>query len=237
MVPGCERLAQAARDFAVSVADTDALREAAFRLRHQVYCVERGYEEGQGARETDRFDPRAGHVLLTQTSTGRVVGTVRVVAPAPGRRHAGPHAGPPSDLGPDLPMQRFCPPDLFRPLPSASTGEISRFAISRDLRDAACASNALLRLGLLQGVVRLSAEMGLTHWCAVMEHTLLRLLRLSAVHFQPLGPAIEHRGLRQPSWCRIDHVLDRARQERPQVWDYCTQGGSLWPHRAHAQAA
>ena len=113
-------------------------------------------------------------------------------------------------------------------LPIGSTGEISRFAISKDLRDAGCAGNALLRLGLMQGIVRLSADMGLTHWCAVMEHTLLRLLRVSGIHFLPLGPAIEHRGLRQPSWGRIDGVLARIKYERPAVWDYITESGSLW---------
>jgi N-acyl-L-homoserine lactone synthetase len=207
---------EATRDFDVTIADTPAALEAAYRLRHQVYCVERGYEPGQGTIETDRFDPRAGHVLLTQRSTGRVVGTVRVVAPAL------------DGLTADLPMQRLCASDAFRPLPRASTGEISRFSISKDLRDAACAGSMPLRLGLLQGVLRVSVDMGLTHWCAIMEHRLLRLLRVSAIHFQPLGPAIEHRGLRQPSWAGIDALLARIKRERPALWDYFTEGGSLW---------
>jgi N-acyl-L-homoserine lactone synthetase len=216
MASGCERIRAAARDFEVAMADTQERLEAAYRLRHQVYCIERGYEEGDGALETDRFDARSGHVLLTQRSTGRVVGTVRVVAPS---LH-GPSA--------DLPMQRFCSSDMFQRLPMGSTGEISRFSISKDLRDAACTGNALLRLGLMQGILRLSVDMGITHWCAVMEHTLLRLLRVSAIHFQPLGPAIEHHGLRQPSFGRIDTVLARIRRERPAAWDYFTDGGSLW---------
>lgn len=216
MVSERSALQDAARDFDVAVADTPAAVMAAYRLRHQVYCVERGYEPGQGTIETDRFDVYAGHVLLTQRSTGRVVGTVRVVGPArPG-------------AGADLPMQQLCPPDLFHILPPGRTGEISRFAISKDLRDASCASNAILRLGLMQGIVRLSARMELTQWCAVMEHTLLRLLRVSGIHFQPLGPAIEHRGLRQPSWGSISGVLARIRRERPAVWDYVTEEGSLW---------
>lgn len=208
-------LAAAWRDFAVSIADTPDKLEAAFRLRHQVYCVEREFEQGDGLLETDHFDGCAGHALLTQQSTGRIVGTVRIVVGTHGRSAS-------------LPMQHCCGSDLFRALPMGSTGEISRFSISRDLRDVGCASNAMLRLGLMQGIVRLSGQMGLTHWCALMEHTLLRLLRVSAIHFQALGPAVEHRGLRQPSWGAISTVLGRMRRERPAVWDYVTEGGSLW---------
>ncbi len=217
MASGCERIREAVRDFEVAVADTQERLKAAYRLRHQVYCVERGYfAEDDGALETDQFDARAGHAVLTQRSTGRVVGTVRVVAPS----LRGPTA--------DLPMQKLCDPAVFRMLPMGSTGEISRFAISKDLRDAACAGNAMLRLGLMRGIVEVSNQMGLTHWCAVMEHTLLRLLRVSAIHFQPLGPAVEYHGLRQPTWGRISGVLGRIRHERPGVWDYITEGGSLW---------
>ena len=217
MAPEHRPFLDATRDFTVTVANTREALEAAFRLRHQVYCVERGYEPGQGTRETDRFDARSGHVLLAQRSTGRVVGTVRVVAPV---LH-----GP----GADLPLQRLCGPDVLRTLPRAGTGEVSRFAISKDLRNAGCTSNAALRLGLMQGVLRLSGPMGLTHWCAVMEHALLRLLRLSAVHFQSLGPAVEHRGLRQPCWASIDALLTRVRREHSALWDYLTEGGALWP--------
>jgi N-acyl-L-homoserine lactone synthetase len=216
---------EAAQDFEITVADTPYKLEAAYRLRHQVYCIERGYESAQGTLESDRFDRRASHALLTQRSTGRVVGTVRVV-------------GVSSDhCARDLPMQHLCPPEAFRMLPMDCTGEISRFAISKDLRDAACADSLPLRLGLMRGVVQLSAGMGITHWCAVMEHTLLRLLRRSGIHFQPLGPAIEHRGLRQPSWGCIDHVLGRMRAERPAAWEYITDAGALWPERAEAAAA
>lgn len=225
MASECGSFLAATRDFDVAVADTPAALEAAYGLRHQVYSVERGYEPSQGGREQDRFDARSSHVLLTQRSTGRVIGTVRVVAPL----LDGPSA--------DLPMEQACDPALLRALPRDSTGEISRFAISKDLRDTSCASNPLLRLGLLRGVLRVSRSMGLTHWCASMEPTLLRLLRASCIHFQPIGPMVEHHGLRQPAWCRIHSVLARGKRERPAVWDYCTEGGALWQDHAESLAA
>jgi len=226
MASGGERIRVAVQDFEVSVSDTQERFEAACRLRHQVFCVERGIFEGNaGAVETDRFDARSRHVLLTRRSTGRLVGTVRVVAPS--------LDGP----GADLPMEQACDPALLRMLPRDSTGEISRFAISKEFRDTSCASNALLRLGLLRGVLRVSRGMGLTHWCASMEPTLLRLLRTNCIHFQPFGPMVEHHGLRQPAWCRIGSVLARGKRERPAVWDYVTGGGALWQEQAEASAA
>ena len=210
-------LLQSARDFDVTIADTPDKLRAAYQLRHQVYCTELGYEPGQeSALETDCFDRHASHALLTRCSTGQVVGTVRIV-------------GPSSDLAAELPMQRLCPPHLFHLLPMTRTGEISRFAISKDLRGSDRGDTVPLRLGLMRGIVEMSASMGLTHWCAVMEHSLLRLLRMSGIHLQSLGPAVEHHGLRQPSWGRIDDVLARMREERPAVWEYLTDSGSLWP--------
>ncbi len=216
MVSEHARILEAVQDFEVAVAESPSALQAVYRLRHQVYCVERDYERSGSGLEMDRFDARARHVVLTQRSTGCVVGTVRVVAP----RLDGP------DL--DLPMQPLCARDVLRVLPLGSTGEISRFAISKDLRDLSCSSNTFLRLGLMQGVVRLSSHMGVTHWCAIMEHTLLRLLRISGIHFQPLGPAVEHHGIRQPSWASINALLQRVKRERPAVWHYITEGGSLW---------
>ncbi len=221
-------LTRATADFRIEVADTPEQREAAYRLRYQVYCTERGYEPGEGQLETDRFDDCAGHALLTQLSTGRVVGTVRLVAPA------GPCRDP---LALDVPMQHVCPPGILRLLPRCGRiGEISRFAISKELRDDT-AGAVPMRLGLLRGIVELSARMQLGTWCAIMERSLLRLLRLSGVHFEPLGPAIEYHGLRQPTWARIDDVLGRMWRECPAVWNYITDGGALWPRSAEPAAA
>ncbi len=217
-------LLEAVEAFEVTLADTPEKLRAAYRLRHQIYCMERGYEPGQGSIETDRFDLRAGHALLTQRSTGRLVGTVRIIASS----LTGPSA--------DLPMSGLCESPVIRSLPRRGTGEISRFAISKSLRDANV-DGIPLRLGLMRGVVQLSAEMGINNWCAVMEHTLLRLLRGSGIHFQPVGPAVEHHGLRQPCWAPVGQVLGRMRRERPDVWGYVTDGGSLWQDEPQAVAA
>jgi N-acyl amino acid synthase of PEP-CTERM/exosortase system len=85
----------------------------------------------------------------------------------------------------------------------------------------------MVRLGLIHGIVRLSHEMGLTHWCAIMEPALLRLLQMNAIRFNPLGPTVEYHGIRQPTYGHIKTVLNRIRCEQCDVWNYITWGGLL----------
>ena len=89
------------------------------------------------------------------------------------------------------------------------------------------AALSLMRLGLVQGLVRLSDEAGVRHWFAVMERTLLRLLQSTAIHFQPAGPLVEHHGIRQPAYAHLGTMLSRMRLEQPQVWEFITETGRL----------
>ena len=209
-------IATTADDFAVEIAETPEQQREAFRLRHQVYCVERGYEPGLSDVETDEFDAGARHVLLRHRASGIVVGTVRVVLPTARR------------LRESFPMQRVCGADTFEALPLHTTGELSRFAISKDRRLGTERAGVLIRLALMQGIVHVSGQAGLTHWCAVMERSLLRLLQLTAVHLKPVGPMVEFHGLRQPAVGEIGPVLERIQREQTSVWQYVTGGGRLW---------
>jgi N-acyl amino acid synthase of PEP-CTERM/exosortase system len=85
----------------------------------------------------------------------------------------------------------------------------------------------LMRLGLIQMLVRMSRENGITHWLAVMEPRLLRMLAAMAIHFQPIGGMVEHHGWRQPCFCNMADVLRRVKAERPAFWDVLTAGGTL----------
>ena len=218
-------IATAADDFTVEIASTAAQRREAFRVRHQVYCVERGYEACDGDIETDEFDANARHVLLRHRASGEVVGTVRLVLPR--MQH----------LRDSFPMQRVCSASALDAVPLHTTGEVSRFALSKDRRLGMEQAGCLMRLALVQGLIQATDEAGLTHWCAVMERGLLRLLRTHAIHFQPAGPMVEYHGMRQPATCEVDAMLDRVRQEHGPVWNYLTRGGLLWAPQVEALAA
>ena len=203
-------------DASVEIADTPALLREAFQLRYQVYCVERGFLAGGGGIERDQYDRHALHALVRWRQTGAVVGTVRLVLPC-------------SVDGHDYPIQQLCKPALLGPFPRGTTGEVSRFALAKQMRGFSCNSSPLLRLALIQAAVRLSAEAGHSHWLAVMEPTLLRLLRSTGIHFEPLGPLVEYHGLRQPAVAALGPTLARLKGEQPIVWSYVTQNGRWSP--------
>jgi N-acyl amino acid synthase of PEP-CTERM/exosortase system len=199
--------------------DRDLLRQA-YRLRYQVYCVERQFLTGQNGVEYDEYDEFALHAVVRWHRTGEVVGTVRLVLP---KVPAG---------GDDFPIQHVCDPAVLRGLPRATIGEVSRFALAKQsmkqMRRMSATTCSLLRLALIQGAVRLSAEAGHTHWLAVMEPTLLRLLRATGIHFDPLGPPVDYHGLRQPAAAELVPMLARLAKEQPVVWDFITRNGSWY---------
>src|SRR5712691_155109 len=65
-------------------ADTPELIRQAQKIRHQVYCVENGFEkssEDSEGLETDEFDSRSVQSLLVARETRAALGTVRLILP------------------------------------------------------------------------------------------------------------------------------------------------------------
>ncbi len=233
------------RYFQVVAANTPDLVRQAQEIRYQVYCVEHQFEnpaEHLDGRENDEFDALAVHSLLIHRASSQPVGTVRLVL-------ARPHAPEES-----FAIQRLVGPSAIAGVghfPIRSMGEVSRFSISKEFRrrkadtthgveevDSNAAvhidrrTGPLMSLGLIQSLVRMSAEHRITHWCAVMEPKLLRMLAAMAIRFEPIGAPVEYHGLRQPCYCHIGTVLDCVKRERPTFWEVLTDAGTLWPLRS-----
>jgi N-acyl-L-homoserine lactone synthetase len=213
--PLADSIAIVRDEISIALADSPRLVRAAHRLRYQVYCVERGFEAGHNGLEIDEFDCRSRHVVLQQRRTGQILGTVRLVLPLRESLHD------------SFPVQRLCDETVLPQIPLLTTAEVSRFAISKYRNGMSPAAVPLMRLGLVQGIMRLSSELGLTHWLAVMERSLLRLLQSTAIHFQPFGPLVEHHGTRQPAYVNLCTMLSRMSREQPLIWDFLTDGGKL----------
>ena len=192
-------IAAADRELSIELARHPLQIIEAKRLRYRVYCEERGFEPGVNGLEQDEYDAHSYHVLVRSRATRQIYGTVRLILAE-------------DPAGPGLPMERVCDDFVLAPLPRCATAEISRFALTRDRSGLSPEAAALLRLFLIQGVVAFSGELGLTHWCAIMERTLLRLLRSSALYFLPVGPAVEYP--RYPPACDL-HPRRRSRADAP----------------------
>jgi N-acyl amino acid synthase of PEP-CTERM/exosortase system len=224
--------------FRTQPAASPALVRLAQAIRFQVYCVERKFEkasEHDDRLERDAFDDSAVHCLIFHRPTGEPIGTTRLILPTVEESLA--------------PIRQLLRANGLRGrdyFPLASTGEVSRFAISNQFRRRRCDNGAdsecrgnLPCLGLIQELLRQSLAHGLTHWAAVMEPKLLRMLARMGIHFTPVGPLVAHHGLRQPSYCSLPEMLERLQQERPDNWAIVTDGGALTAseRRAYSRVA
>jgi len=222
--------------------DPELVHES-LKLRYQVYCLERGFEnpdEHPEHEERDPYDDRALHSLLIHRASGLAAGTVRLILPDQ-RQPIG-----------SLPIDRLCQePDLYDQalLPRANLAEVSRFAISKAFRrrvgDVATPTGVgpdwtepvkidrrvlpHLSLGLIHALVRVSVLSGITHWVAEMEPALLRMLGILGIHWTNLGPSVDFHGKRQPCHTELRTMLARVRDERPDIWDVLTDGGRYVP--------
>jgi N-acyl amino acid synthase of PEP-CTERM/exosortase system len=224
--------------FRTEAAETAKFINIAFALRYQVYCLEREFERaGQYADrlERDEFDSHALHSLLFYRPTEEAIGTARLILPGHG-----------ADSLPIQAMLRENGLNAEKYFPIEDTGEVSRFAISNEFRrdasdrmvrdsltdrrtkiDSRELRGVLPSLGLFQALMRESAEQGITHIVAVMEPKLLRMLSSMGIRLTPIGPLINHHGIRQPSEGYVPEMLDRLRREQPEHWNVVTNGGEL----------
>lgn len=216
--------------FSTILADTPALLKAAHALRFQVYCLERGFEDAAAhpdRLEKDAYDAQSVHGVLLHQPTLEPVGTVRAILPM---------AGETLPIGKLLQQNALHLSDY---LVVAEAIEISRFAISKDFRKRGSdtADTALMVrdreglnepfLSLLQFVLRESIRHDVRYWTAVMELKLLRLLARMGICYSPIGPVVEHHGIRQPCYCYLPDMLEHARRAQPKSWQALTDGGAL----------
>lgn len=236
---GTNLLARYNTYFRTQAADTRGLIETALAIRYQVYCLERKFEDPAqhvDCLEKDEFDRRAIHSLIFDRPREEAIGTVRLILP--GSEAAG------------LPVQQLLSENglyAAKYFPVETTAEVSRFAISNEFRRRKSGIQAQLSsddtrwrreserhgnlpfLGLIQILLRQSIAYGTTHWAAVMEPKLLRMLAGVGIHFTCVGPLISHHGLRQPSYCYVPQMLETLRREHPEYWKIVTNAGELSP--------
>jgi N-acyl amino acid synthase of PEP-CTERM/exosortase system len=223
------------RHFDVIRAATPRLVQEAYKLRYQVYCVEKSFEDPEqhiGACETDEDDDRSVHTLLLHRRTAEIAGTTRVILP--------------DDWGlRPLPMATMLEGgdlSLFKRLPLAHTAELSRFAVSKRFRqrrgeeryanvgfgDAGFVETEkrlmpFISLGLIRGMFSICVEYGITHLSAVMEPPLIRILNRLGLEFNPIGGTVMHHGLRQPCFAVLADLIKHSREHDTIVWQYAME--------------
>ncbi len=195
-------------------------QEQTFRLRHEVYCEDLGWEERRGdALETDAYDAHSLHCLARSKPSGRLAGCVRLVL------------GRTDEASQRLPFELTCGETLDRVLMDRLAGsrdriaEVSRLAIVRDYRrrrgeegspGTLLASSfgtaeqprfPYLLVGLYMAVFVIAERHRLDTLFLLVEPRLSRHLNHLGIGNRQIGAAAEHRGLRVPAMMDVAQVI------------------------------
>jgi N-acyl amino acid synthase of PEP-CTERM/exosortase system len=215
--------------FSAEVAVNRSQFEEAFRLRHKVYCVEKGFEDPArfiDGLEHDRYDAHSVQMLVRHRLTGLVVGAVRLILP-----DWSTHSW-------TFPFEDVCGNSLLGCVEETGrrrvdVAEVSRFAVSKnaliaiqkprvDQWDGVAGScddprrpPQLVALGLISLLFGVSAEHGVNLWYAMMEMALVRHLSRLGIDFREIGAPVEHRGKRYPMMARVPDLLDGIAGRNP----------------------
>ncbi len=162
--------------------ETEEDLENVYRLRYQIYCIEKGYEPKEkypDGIEMDEYDVYSIH--FTAKIRDHTVGTARLILNNP--------------LG--FPGEKYCKTDIasFR-LKKEQTVEISRFAVSTTFVRALQFDRTRILIGLFRELYQETKQLGIENLCAAMGKGLQRLLCKYGIVFSPLGPIIDYHGPR-----------------------------------------
>ncbi|WP_018230498.1 PEP-CTERM/exosortase system-associated acyltransferase [Methyloversatilis universalis] len=201
-----------AKYFAVEAAVDEAMRHEVYRVRHQVYCEELGYEEvNPDHEETDQYDAQSLLIALRAQGSGRIVGCVRLVQVDP------------ADPAAELPFEHLCSDAIDRTtidparIDRRHMVEISRLAVLSDYRKRKGDSGGPIAIsdedlgtrdqprfpyipvGLYLGLLAAAELHGVEHLFTLTEARLARHLTALGFRIHLIGQAVEHRGKRVPS--------------------------------------
>jgi N-acyl amino acid synthase of PEP-CTERM/exosortase system len=209
------------RYFAAQPAVTDELRRVAYRIRHDVYCRELGYEPVRpDGLETDAYDAHAAHCLVRSKADQDFIGCIRIVFTRP------------DDAYQPLPVERLCADTIDRRivdparLPRDTIAEVSRLAVVsryRRRRGESARPGGIdecdfgtperprfpyLTAGLYLAMMAQARRHGIETLFFLTELRLVRQLTRLGVRLQRIGGAVEHRGQRVPSLLCVDEVIE-----------------------------
>lgn len=215
--------------FDVVTANSGPMLEEVFRLRHQVYCEELGFEPQRASRlEHDEYDKRSIHCLLFYKASKTYIGCSRLILADSNEPEA------------PFPFELTCSKSLRWSFDSSAGtgreryGEISRLAIIAKFRrfprnEVAVADGGsedfydgdedekhlfpTISLGLYLAMTAIVLNQGLKGVFAMMEPRLARRLRRLGILFEQVGEAVEHHGLRGPFLIHCDSILNTLKPD------------------------
>lgn len=190
-------------------------RQACYRIRHQVYCEEMGYEPSRlDGMEMDKHDGSALHILLylIEGAVPHPIGCTRLVV------SEGPHD--------PLPMESHGGATLSGLHGRARVAEVSRLAVLSDFRRRTGEAGSTVPLpdidqqpdfrlrypymlvGLCMGALNIANRFGIEQLVMLTEKPLAVRLGRFGVPLDVVGDPVEFRGKRLPSRMRTAEIID-----------------------------
>jgi N-acyl amino acid synthase of PEP-CTERM/exosortase system len=203
----------------------EASKDQVFRIRHDVYCRDLGWEPVKAdGRETDEFDRHSFHCLLRRRGTQEPVGCTRLIVARP------------EDPSYPFPFERTCGESLDRrivdprQLARAKVGEVSRLAVMSTFRQRKGEAGSAVTMSdedfqrwgtrtrfpfipvaLYLGIVAIAQRIGVEHLFVLTELRLARHFSRIGFDIRAIGGAIDHRGTRVPSLLSSSKIVDELR--------------------------
>lgn len=215
------------------VNDPDTLKDT-FRMRHEVYVQEFGFERAEdhpGGLETDDYENESVHFACLNESDS-VVGTIRLVM----------------DSKKGFPIEHATPTSFVGEKPDRSKiGEISRLTVSKDLRrrkedgmygvesylkqkeggilpddgtipdELKGRKNPIIVLGLYQVMYHESRRRGLSHWYMITEKKIYYALSKYGFVFHQIGDPVQYHGERIPYLGIIEEIETELIKNSPDM--------------------
>lgn len=223
--------------FELTPALDEVSRDQVYRIRHDVYCRDLGWEPvREDRREIDEFDRHSFHCLLRRRGTGEPVGCTRLILTRP------------EDPGHPLPFEDSCRTVLDDALagpPRADRrrmGEVSRLAVLNTYRQRKGEPGTAVSLSeddfgssglrtrfpfipvsLYLGAAAIALRFGIENVFVLTEPRLARHFGRIGFDIQPVGGSILHRGSRVPSLLSSSKVVAGLRPMIRPMYDVIEQ--------------
>jgi len=224
--------------FEMIPADSEELKQEVYKLRYQVYCLERGFlDPEEDGVEYDDYDQNSCHYLIRHRESNCYMATTRLVLPDKQN---------PQKLFPIEEHSHIDNKALLDTMPRANLAELSRFCVSKTFRrrkneqdlivtnDADESrtinerrSSAHLTLALFTCAISMSSEHNIHYWYAIMEPALKRIFSTMGIHFVEIGPLVDYHGMRVPCVIKVDDLLTGAAKKNTDYLQMLTNNGQL----------
>lgn len=232
--------------FEVVEAESEALKEKAFRIRHEVFCEEFGYKEAisnADKLERDVYDERAKHCLLIHKRSGEAIGTLRVVMPDIDKLHesfplqemfSGGRLREEHVLENICEISRLCVLKKFRsrigdegsPLGGVHNQDQETF-VDKTCKRLARRIIPFAPIGLIKSGFDIATNNGFTQCCALLETQLIDSFERLGIICHRIGPVIDVAGHRQPVIIDLFTTVNNMRVRQKAVWEMVTNNGLL----------